>query len=328
MVQGKKVKTRLKDIAEATGFSLMTVSLALNPRKAGSRISEETRQKIVEVARQMNYKPNMPARILSSGKSNVVGVMFNANFDCFYSELQLRIDAALRRMGYTGFYTYWGDFDEFERSLEAMHQYNVCGILSGHDAKADFPKVPVLCYGVQHDEFESVYPVEKEMIRCAVEYALKQGYTRLGFAGQDGAGKRGEAFKEILAEKGLKESFFLMLEKEDPISGAVDKFISSGEGTQVMIFCNDQKAMEWMAELQSRGIRIPEELRVIGINNVIACNNVTPRLTSVDIGLEKLGDLLMEHLIRRCSDPSLPRKDILLPVKIVERDSCPPLKTI
>ena len=114
------MKVRLKDIADVTGFSLMTVSLALNPRKSGSRISDETRKKIIQVAREMNYTPNMSARILSGGRSNVVGVMFNANVDGFYSELQLRIDKALGERGYTGLYTFWRGYDEFDRALEEL----------------------------------------------------------------------------------------------------------------------------------------------------------------------------------------------------------------
>lgn len=318
------MKVRLKDIADVTGFSLMTVSLALNPRKSGSRISEETRKKIIQVARKMNYTPNMSARILSGGRSNVVGVMFNANADGFYSELQLRIDKALGEKGYTGLYTFWHDYDEFERALAVMRQFNVCGILTGHDGKADFPKVPVLCYGVRHDDFESIYPCENEMLSCAVNYAVAQGYSRIGFVGQQRAVKRYRAFKNELQMRGLEESFVHLADRDENISAGVTAFLDSGTDCEVLIFCNDQKAMEWMAELQSRGVRIPEDIKVIGINNVSACQNITPRLTSVDFGIENIGDILVERLCSKCNMSDLPREDIKLEVKIVERASCPP----
>lgn len=317
------MKVRLKDIADATGFSMMTVSLALNPRKSGTRISEQTREKIVKVARAMRYSPNMSARILSGGRSNVVGVMFNSNKDCFYSELQLYIDAGLRKMGYIGFYTFWGGLDEFNNSLEAMKQFNVCGILSGHDGPGTYPQVPVLCYGIRHEEIESIYPSEKELIRCAVEYAINQGYSRLGFVGQRKAGKRWEAFHSELQDRDLDVCFSYLSGSDESAKAGVAEFLRSDSKCEVLIFCNDHKAMEWMAELQSCGIRIPEDLKVIGINNVSSCVNVTPRLTSVDFGLETLGDLLVERLLRRCNIPELPREDIKLPVQIVERDSCP-----
>lgn len=322
------MKVRLKDIADVTGFSLMTVSLALNPRKSGSRISDETRKKIIQVAREMNYTPNMSARILSGGRSNVVGVMFNANVDGFYSELQLRIDKALGERGYTGLYTFWRGYDEFDRALEVMRQFNVCGILTGHDGKASFPKVPVLCYGVRHDDFESIYPCENEMIRCAVEYAVDQGYSRIGFVGQQNVGKRDCAFKSELKMRGLEEAFFSLEKRDENVSDGVTAFLKSGSNCEVLIFCNDQKAMEWMAELQSRGIRIPEDVKVIGINNVKACQNVTPRLTSVDFGLEKLGDILVKRLFCKCNTTGSPREDIKLAVRIVERDSCPPKNSV
>ena len=79
-----------------------------------------------------------------------------------------------------------------------------------------------------------------------------------------------------------------------------------------------------MAEIQARGIRLPDDMKVIGINNSSICANVSPRLTSVDFRLNDLGDLLIRHLIRRCEEPALPREDIILPVTIAERNSCQP----
>ena len=64
-------------------------------------------------------------------------------------------------------------------------------------------------------------------------------------------------------------------------------------------------------------------VKVIGINNSSICSNVSPRLTSVDFQLDRLGDLLVGRLLRHCDDPGLPREDVILPVRIEERNSCP-----
>ena len=103
----------------------------------GSVFCTECGTKIEAAAQKMNYRPNMSARILSGGKSKVIGVMFNIVRDGFFTDLVQTIDRALRRHGYTGFYTFWGSVEEFQRSLEAMHQYNVAGILTGHDIPAE-----------------------------------------------------------------------------------------------------------------------------------------------------------------------------------------------
>ncbi len=325
MVQGKTVKkTRLKDIAEATGYSLMTVSLALNPRPNGIQVAEATRKKIEEVARKMNYTPNMTARTLSGGRSNVVGVMFNSVRDSFFSELLLQIESALHSRGYTGFYTFWGSQEEFERSLRLMHQYNVCGILTGHDAEADYPDVPVICYGSSHRTIESIYPPEAGMIKTAVEYAVKQGYTKLGYAGFSNTKKRAEAFRDELAQRGLTPVFISdTTTYREPHLEEIDRLMANPRRPEVMIFSNDQIAVEWIAELQSRGWSLPQDMCCISINNLTQCMNVTPRLTSVDFRFHQLGNLLLERLLRRCENPDLPREDIVLPLSIAERNSCP-----
>ena len=319
------MNTRLKDIAEATGYSLMTVSLALNPRKSGTRISDATRKKIEAAAQKMNYRPNMSARILSGGKSKVIGVMFNIVRDGFFTDLVQTIDRALRHHGYTGFYTFWGSVEEFQRSLEAMHQYNVAGILTGHDIPADYPNVPVICYGLRHAVYESVYPRETDLAACTVEYVLRQGFRKLGFAGAENNMRRGMTIRNIIREHGLEPVFFHIGKRDAPPDAGVDMLLKNPDGLpDVLIFGNDQCAVEWMAEIQARGIRLPDDMKVIGINNSSICANVSPRLTSVDFRLNDLGDLLIRHLIRRCEEPALPREDIILPVTIAERNSCQP----
>ena len=323
------MNTRLKDIAEATGYSLMTVSLALNPRKSGTRISNTTRKKIEAAAQKMNYRPNMSARILSGGKSKVIGVMFNIVRDGFFTDLVQTIDRALRRHGYTGFYTFWGSVEEFQRSLEAMHQYNVAGILTGHDIPADYPDVPVICYGLRHTVYESVYPRETDLAACSVRYALRQGYRKLGFVGSINNIPRGVAVRNMLREQGLETVFFYSAKRNAPPDAGVDGLLKNPAGLpEVLIFGNDQCAVEWMAEIQSRGIRLPDDMKVIGINNSSICSNVSPRLTSVDFQLDRLGDLLVGRLLRHCDDPGLPREDVILPVRIEERNSCPAVSNV
>jgi LacI family transcriptional regulator len=320
------MSVRLIDIANATGFSLMTVSLVLNPRKGECRISKKTQEKIKKVAKEMNYTPNMPARILSGASSNVVGVMFNSVKNCFYSELQRRIDIALRKHGLVGFYTFWGNQNEFEKSLEAMKQFNVCGILTGHDLQANYPEVPIICYGTLNKELDSIYPNEEDMMSTAVNYALKQGYSKIGFAGLIELSHRAKAFEEVLHKAKLSPSCKIIIPKDSLVKENVDQFLAKYSDTEVLIFGSDQTAIEWMAELQSRGIKLPQDLKIISVNNTEDCENIYPRLTSVDFQLSSLGDILVEKLLNKLNTPSNTREDFSLPTRIVERASCPAKK--
>ena len=313
----------IKDIAKATGYSLMTVSLSLNPRRSSVRVSQETQARIRECARRLGYKPDALARSLKMGSSNVVGVMFSISDDEFYWDLQTCIDRELRAHGLLGFYTYWGSLAEFDASLEAMRQYRVCGILTGHDLPADYNSgVPALCYGTRNDLLESIYPDEFGLVECAVRHAVSRGYRRIGYLGYDYIG-RSRYFPEAVRAHGLEPVCWHLGPAQSNLGALGAERLLSAPLPEVLICDRDHTAFQIMAELQSRGVFVPKDIAVIGINNTRFSEMTTPRLTTVDLKIPVLASNLLKRLIYLCDHPGTPRQDEKFECSIIERDSCP-----
>lgn len=319
-----KKQTTIRDIAKATGFSVMTVSLSLNPRKSSVRVSEETQTLVKACAKRLGYRPNIVARGLGGGRTNIVGVMFCGSTDEFYTELLGYIDCELHRVGLSGFYTYWRNAQEFEVSLEAMRQYNVCGILTGHDLPAHYNSgVPVLCYGSRHEVFDSIYPDIRGFIMCAVDYALRRGYRRIGYIGKEKL-VRSKEFINIMNAQGLQPDCCFLSDQSDGYGFTFARELLQRETLPEVVICDkDHTAFEAMAELQSHGLRIPNDLSFIGINNVRFCEMTTPRLTSIDLQIPDLARKLVSRLVSMIDHPNTARLDEVFKVGIVERDSCP-----
>ena len=313
----------IKDIAKATGYSPMTVSLSLNPRKSSVRVSKETQAKIQAYARKLGYKPDALARSLKMGSSNVVGVMFCTSGDEFYWELQTCIDRELRAHGLLGFYTYWGTLEEFDASLEAMRQYRVCGILTGHDLPADYNRgVPALCYGTRNDFLESIYPDEFGLVECAVRHAVSRGYQRIGYLGYDYI-ERSRFFPEAVRAHGLEPACCHLGPAQSNLGALGAERLLNTPLPEVLICDRDHTAFQVMSELQSHGVAVPKDIAVIGINNTRFCEMTTPRLTTVDLRIPALASKLVNRLIYLCDHPGTPRQDEKFECAIIERDSCP-----
>lgn len=314
----------IRDIAKATGFSIMTVSLSLNPRASSVRVSDETRNTIVSCAKRLGYKPNIVARGLGGGRTNIVGVMFCGSTDEFYSELLSCIDIELHRFGLSGFYTYWRNAHEFDLSLEAMRQYKVCGILTGHNLPALYNSgVPVLCYGSKHELFESVYPNIHRIAQCAVDYASQRGYSRIGYIGKEQL-LRSKEFVNVMNAHGLSPDYYFLSKRQDGYGFTAARELLKRDTLPEVIICDrDHTAFEVMSELQSRGLQIPKDVSFIGVNNVSFCEITTPRLTSVDLRISDLAKKLVSRLLHLIEHPNEKRRDEIFDVDIAERDSCP-----
>jgi DNA-binding LacI/PurR family transcriptional regulator len=323
----KSNKVRIQDIADATNYSLMTVSVALNPRPSVVKISDSTREKIQKTARKMGYYPNMNARILGGCKSNVIGVMIPSLRDNFYSELLMRIDTSLHANKLTGLYTFWSSYEEFEQSLSALKNFGVRGVITMHDLPAEYPPdVPVICYGIRHQDYESIYPDMRQGINLGVNHLVELGHRNLGFIGSMECKNREIYFKDALDKRQLpvNPDWIISIGKgADHGCAGIRKILASCSRLPDALICSsDERAFSTMVELQNNGIVIPRNISIIGINNLSRCEDNYPSLTSLDFHLSELGNLLVERLLELSSNPELPRQDTVLDCSLKIRNSC------
>ncbi|PBC06765.1 LacI family DNA-binding transcriptional regulator [Mesorhizobium sp. WSM3859] len=327
----------LREVAAAAGVSVATASKALNGQ---GRMTAETRERIRETARHLGFRPNSLAQSLLRKRSFTVGLLTNDTYGRFSLPLMAGVSDALVDKGVSVFLCNVEDDTRLgQLHVEAMLDKRVDGIIAtGKRIDRHLPvdlsnlRIPVI-YAFTQPDAGAVGLVSDDAggARLAVEHFLRLGRRRIahvsGPASFAVVHARAEAYRDVLKENGLAVS--------EPLLGAwseawgheaVEKLFGSAgrEGWPDAIFCgNDQIARGVIDALRERGIRVPDDVGVIGFDNwEIVAEATRPPLTSVDMNLSTLGreaGLALLSLVD--GQPAAPgiRK---LPCRLVVRQSC------
>jgi LacI family transcriptional regulator len=327
----------LREVATAAGVSVATASKALNGQ---GRMTAETRERIRETAQRLGFRPNSLAQSLLRRRSFTVGLLTNDTYGRFSLPLMAGVSDALVDNGVSVFLCNVEDDQRLgQLHVEAMLDKRVDGIIAtGKRIDRHLPvdlsnlRVPVVYAFTQPDPGAvGLVSDDASGARLAVEHFCRLGRRRIahisGPAGFEVVHTRAGAYRAVLQENNLTVS--------EPLLGAWSEawgheavgrlFGEAGrEGWPDAIFCgNDQIARGVIDALRERGIRVPDDVGVIGFDNwEIVAEATRPPLTSVDMNLATLGreaGLALLSLVG--GQPAAPgiRK---LPCRLVVRQSC------
>lgn len=298
----------MRDIAKEAHVSQPAVSAVLN-NSANCRVSQETRKRILRIARDRNYQPNLAARLLRGKKSGIIAVFTGRtgsalqnealklifrqlqehSLNCFTvpasdnEELKLKYHHLLAR-GIEGFISFFIDFD-FDRTLFQLPQVHV-GV-----NKADLD--------IQEDTGAA------SAFLC--RHLLDHGRRRFVFL-CDRVG--GNIFKHGAVEKTLwdfPEPTELLTLEFFRNAGIVAEILSAaGKGFDAFFCANDHIAARLCRLLRNRNIRVPEDVAVTGFDGMAFAEYVTPTLTTMRIDPGEIARSAVELLVKRIKDPALP----------------------
>lgn len=315
----------LKDIAERCGVSATVVSAVLNHRRCRISCSEERREQIFRVARELNFQPNLTARRLRSGRSRCVGVLFPSFRDRIIAEIMNEIYRELQRNNYTGIFAFWEHHDEVRRAYDSVMQNNVDGIIScEYHPEWIGEKLPAVIYG-ETLETDSVFIDYENAFQAAVNYLFELGHRSFGYIGS--RCDRGDACRRVLfAKNGIRfvHDFDGMGYPESGIEG-IRAFNSSGEMPTAILCHNDSVAMAAMAEAQRAGLTIGRDLSLIGFDNIEESAICHPRLTTIDSFLQQKSSWMVNTLLKRIEHTESPYEHLKLHPQLIVRDSCGPV---
>ncbi|CDX39546.1 LacI family transcriptional regulator [Mesorhizobium sp. SOD10] len=332
-----KPPVTLREVAAAAGVSVATASKALNGQ---GRMTAETRERIRETARLLGFRPNSLAQSLLRKRSFTVGLLTNDTYGRFSLPLMAGVSDALVDNGVSVFLCNVEDDTRLgQLHVEAMLDKRVDGIIAtGKRIDRHLPvdlsnlRIPVV-YAFTQPDPGAVGLVSDDAggARLAVEHFVRLGRRRIahvtGPASFAVVHTRAEAYRDVLRENGLAVS--------EPLLGAwsegwgheaVEKLFGKAgrEGWPDAVFCgNDQIARGVIDALRERGIRVPEDVGVVGFDNwEIVAEATRPPLTSVDMNLSTLGReaglALLSLVGGQWAAPGI-RK---LPCRLVVRQSC------
>lgn len=335
----KKSRVTITDVARAAGLSVATVSRVLSGYEF---VKESTRNRVMEVVEQLGYVASLPARSLAGGRSRTIGLLV-PNLDIGYvGTITQGIDRALSKANcdlvlYTSHHqpskeTYYVNTIAngiTEGVLLVAPQYMSTYLDTLRES--DFPYVLI----DQADATGSSNIVEATNYQGAYEatrYLCQLGHTRIAFilGALDvwSAVERLRGYKAALADCRIPIIEELILKGNYQQQGgyAVTKqMLNNVDPPPTAIFAsNDMSAFGAMDAAREHGLRIPEDISIVGFDDIPQASLVYPKLTTVRQPLEQMGQVAAEMLVERIADPSRPPQRVTLATQLIIRDSCTP----
>jgi LacI family transcriptional regulator len=298
------------EVARVAGVSAATVSRFLN---GTAKVSADKREAIESVIERLNYKPNVLAQNLKTGSSRTIGILTQSLVSGYFSEAMAGVDDVLQGSGYAPLIVsgHWHADEEAER-IELLIARRVDGIviLSGNLKDAQIlalaRRLPIVAFGrtLASDEAYG-FCLDNYRAACeAVDYLVVQGHRHIAFiAGPSDhadALARLAGYRDTLAKHRIDEDPRLIAEGDFLESGgvlAVERLLESGARFSAIFAGNDLTAYGARLALYRRGIRVPDDISIIGFDDLHTSMCTTPPLTTVRQPLFDVGRCLGQAIL-------------------------------
>lgn len=339
-------RVTIKDVAREAIVSVTTASVVLNSRLTALPIGEEARQRVLVASAALGYLPNPFAQSLRTGRSRTLGVMVTTITDPITDEVVHAVDVVARERGYHTLLMLSGMGLAIEGqppASESIAQRFVDGMLvSGFQlvGYAPFPGVAQRHRGsitaIANISGLPSFSVDVDMYR-GVSMALRHlhalGHRRLGIIydpRHEAMRDRCAAFNAFVQEAGLpRVPGYIQATEAGYYEGgqlATAQILALPIPPTAILAANDQMALGAIHAAWRRGVRVPDDLSIVGVDDVAMAGYLVPPLTTVRQPIAEMGrratEVLIDLLEGRC-DPLLVA-DLLLPPELVIRASCAP----
>ena len=338
---GKPVN--LKFLAEQLELSPTTVSLVLNNSPRALSIPQTTRNRVLEAARTYNYRPNYFARYLNSKRSFTVAVIIPEISEGYGASIVSAIERRLARAGYLHFLaTHHWSGELIEETPRLLMERGVEGFILVNMPLEHKLQVPVVNIGGR-TSLENVTNIRLDNRRAgdqALEHLAQLGHRRIAFfKGHPGSADTEDRWQGIhdaaLRMKiDIDPALTVQLHSRayppappSPEEGYMyaQKLLARKLDFTALFAFNDISAIGAMSAFRDAGLRVPQDVSVIGFDDVQAAAFLNPPLTTMRQPLQHMGDLAAKILIRRITENDLEPEEILCMPELVFREStCPP----
>lgn len=306
----------IADIARVAGVSHTTVSRAL---RQSPLISSETRERIQRLAQEMGYTPNAIAQSLQTRRTSTIGLVVTSIDDPFLSDVVKGVEEVARAGGFSVLLSATHNDPDHEMSvIETFHRRRVDGILvassritNKYRNRLDLIKVPTVLINSQaQDELLHWVAVDDRAgAELAVEHLLSLGHRSIGYLGVSCRPRsnqlRLQGYRHAMKSAGMPSHEKLIViapgtkasDEEDVMMGqaALPRLLDAGV---TAIFCyNDMVAVGVLIACQQRGITVPQDLSIVGFDDIRMASYVTPPLTTICQPKVELGSLAAEVML-------------------------------
>lgn len=323
--------TTLRDVAKRAGVSRSAVSRTFTP---GASVSDKTRTRVEEAARELGYHPNALASSLTTGRTKLIGLVLNNFHNPLFLEVFDRFTKGLQRVGLRPLMVNLTDETDPEHSVKMLRQYSVDGVvlasstlpLSFAEAFRD-ADIPIVHSFGKYSVTPKVHVVGIDNEKCgqlAAISLIQRGYRHVGFLGgpqkATSTQDRMTGFLNEIAkhpEMTVSHSFA----EDYTFRAGRDEMLRLLEGEMMeAYFCGDDVlSIGALSALQERGLKVPEEIGIIGLNDMELAGWQNINLTTISQPISDIVDASVDLMTALLDDPHKTPESRLFECELVER---------
>lgn len=321
----------LKDVAKRTGLTVTTVSRVLNNR---GYISEKARNKVYEAIRELDYHPNELARSLTKQRTSIIGVIVPSVMHPFFSEVVNYLESYAVQHNYK--IMLCNSYRQKEKEIEYINMLKsnrvsgivLCSRTEDIESYLD-TRMPVV-------SFERDVSSDISFISCdnyqggqlATKHLIDRGCRRLVHIGgardmHMPADRRGEAFLKVCEEHDVEakvyytdEAQLYTMEYEE----CIERILLENRGVDGIFASSDVIAAEAIHACAKLGIRIPEEMRLVGFDDIRLASLTTPKITTIRQPIEQMSDFAIRTIVKQAEMNAAPSRTTLA-VRLIKRET-------
>lgn len=319
-------RATLKDVAKAAGVSLASASYAVN--RTGS-LGEDTRIHILKIAEELGYRQNLAAKAARTGKTGAIGLVVPDMTNPFFPSLAQSVVQRARQNGYSVFVTDTeGDQGQEAEVIRQLIDRGVDGIVwfpvnDENSIGKIASDIPIIVLDRTVAGFECIQADYTEGGKLACDHLLELGHRRIGIIAGPldvrSMRDRCEAAKDRIERTG-ELAFFVENAFSTELSKAVSDAITDRKASAV--FCgSDLIAIGVMRHARQSGIQIPDQLSIVGFDDIPWAEYCTPGLTTIEMPVDEMATEAVDAVIRKIDGESDSNRRVVFGVSLVERSS-------
>jgi DNA-binding LacI/PurR family transcriptional regulator len=337
-----KKRVTSQQVADQAGVSRTTVSLVLNNVKTAN-ISEDTRQLVLRTARELNYVPDVAAQSLASGRSNNIGLILiqphrRIFIDAYIPSIIAGLSQITQRHGFRILIEIIEDVKQPNTYMNLMWGNEIAGMILSNP-KADNAEItalaasdfPIVSLDYLNDSVYSVSTDDLTGVKKAVMHLIQLGHRRIAcipYAPIDANNQvadRLQVYRDTLASFDIvADSALIRFGNRDPESGyvAMQSLLDLDPLPTAVFAMNDMMALGAMDAIRERGMRIPDDIAIVGYDDILPAQYSIPSLTTVNKNDIQHGALAGQMLIDLIADQPVATRQISLEPELIIRESC------
>ncbi len=311
------MRVTIKDIAKHCGVSSGTVDRALNNRPG---IKEKTKQKVLKAAKELKYRPDFTARSLVKGRTMTLGIVLFDLYNRSFAQLLNAVELRARQYGYFLYIALTDkDMENEKQCIEYLANHKVDGIILFSVNKGkEFEEylhsisIPIVTiFNFLSADWEYIGIPERAAMRDGVSHIMNKGYKQFiyispplkyeGLTNIYTQEERLQGFLEALSARNLTEAE--IIRHNDYLADLETVDFRKQAKTAIICSC-DLYALEVMRFLKNKGYQIPEDVGVMGFDNIDVLKYISPSLTTIEYPVEDIGYKAVESIVHKIENGS------------------------